>query len=61
LFKTVKYGPAFPEQFNSIEEAEAFLVEYFRWYNEEHRHCMVDPENWTAVCTNIRRLKSAPG
>ena len=38
FFKTLKYGPAFPEQFNSIEEARAFLVEYFRWYNEEHRH-----------------------
>jgi putative transposase len=37
-FKTMKYGPGFPEQFNSLEEAEAYLVKYFHWYNNEHRH-----------------------
>jgi len=37
-FKTLKYMPAFPERFGSLEEAEAFLREFFRWYNEEHRH-----------------------
>jgi len=37
-FKTLKYRPGFPERFTSIEEARAFLREFFRWYNEVHRH-----------------------
>jgi putative transposase len=37
-FKTLKYRPAFPARFNSIEEARAFCREFFSWYNHEHRH-----------------------
>lgn len=37
-FKTMKYRPAFPERFGSIQDARAFLREFFRWYNEEHHH-----------------------
>jgi putative transposase len=37
-FKTLKYRPAFPARFNSIEEARAFCREFFAWYNHEHRH-----------------------
>ena len=37
-FKTLKYRPAFPERFGSIEEARAFCREFFAWYNHEHRH-----------------------
>jgi putative transposase len=37
-FKTLKYQPDFPEQFGSIEDARAFLVRFFDWYNNEHRH-----------------------
>jgi putative transposase len=37
-FKTLKYQPDFPERFGSIEDARAFLVRYFRWYNHEHCH-----------------------
>lgn len=37
-FKTLKYQPEFPERFGSIEDARAFLVRFFDWYNNEHRH-----------------------
>jgi putative transposase len=37
-FKTLKYRPAFPAQFGSLEDARAFLVEFFGWYNHSHRH-----------------------
>ena len=37
-FTTLKYCPAFPERFGSIEDARAFLGPFFGWYNTEHRH-----------------------
>jgi putative transposase len=37
-FKTLKYRPAFPARFGSIEEARAFCRQFFSWYNHEHRH-----------------------
>ena len=37
-FKTLKYRPEFPERFMSYDEARAFCVEFFAWYNDEHYH-----------------------
>ena len=37
-FKTLKYRPAFPARFASLEEGRAFCREFFAWYNHEHRH-----------------------
>jgi putative transposase len=37
-FKTLKYRPAFPERFGSMEDAISFCREFFPWYNYEHRH-----------------------
>jgi putative transposase len=37
-FKTMKYGPSYPERFGSIEEAQAWVSSFIRWYNTEHRH-----------------------
>ena len=37
-FKTLKYQPAFPDRFASIEEARAFCRAFFGWYNQEHHH-----------------------
>jgi putative transposase len=37
-FKTLKYRPGFPARFESIEHARAFCREFFRWYNDPHRH-----------------------
>jgi hypothetical protein len=30
-FKTLKYRPAFPDRFGSIEDARAFCREFFTW------------------------------
>lgn len=39
LFKTCKYRPGFPEQpFQSLDHARAWVADFVRWYNEEHRH-----------------------
>jgi putative transposase len=37
-FKTMKYGPTFPERFGSAPDARAFGQVFFPWYNLEHRH-----------------------
>jgi len=37
-FKTLKYMPAFPERFGCIQDARAFLVSFFAYYNTEHYH-----------------------
>ncbi len=37
-FKTLKYCPEFPGQFESIKEGEAFSRKFFSWYNKEHYH-----------------------
>jgi putative transposase len=37
-FKTLKYCPAFPDRFGSIQHARAFCAEFFDYYNEHHYH-----------------------
>jgi putative transposase len=37
-FKTLKYCPAFPGRFGSIEDARAFCAVFFDHYNHVHRH-----------------------
>jgi putative transposase len=37
-FKTLKYCPAFPGQFGSIQDANSFCAAFFTYYNNEHRH-----------------------
>jgi transposase InsO family protein len=37
-FKTMKYGPSYPERFADIEEARAWMRSFNTWYNTEHRH-----------------------
>jgi len=37
-FKTLKYRPAFPERFGSIQDARAHCHAFFPWYNTAHRH-----------------------
>jgi putative transposase len=38
LFKTLKYGPEFPERFGSLRDARQFMDSFTQWYNHEHRH-----------------------
>ena len=37
-FKTLKYCPAFPKNFGSIQDARAFCKTFFEYYNHQHRH-----------------------
>jgi putative transposase len=37
-FKTLKYRPDFPECFGCIQDARSYCVDFFGWYNGEHRH-----------------------
>jgi putative transposase len=37
-FKTLKYWPAFPERFGSLEDARVFGHSFFSWYNNDHHH-----------------------
>ncbi len=51
-FKTIKYCPAFPDRFGSIEDARAFRSAFFDYYNHEHRH--------SGIYTLRRRCTIAP-
>jgi putative transposase len=37
-FKTLKYCPAFPGEFGSIEDVNVFCRDFFWYCNNEHRH-----------------------
>jgi transposase InsO family protein len=37
-FKTMKYCPEFPGQFDSLGKGEIFSRQFFNWYNNEHYH-----------------------
>jgi putative transposase len=37
-FRTLKYCPAFPERFGSLQDARAFCEQFFNHYNHIHRH-----------------------
>jgi putative transposase len=37
-FRTLKYRPAFPDRFGSIEHARQVCRPLFAWYNAEHHH-----------------------
>jgi putative transposase len=37
-FKTLKYRPDFPERFGCVQDARGHCNDFFRWYNDDHRH-----------------------
>ena len=37
-FKTLKYHPAFPDRFGSLQDTRSFLLDFFVWYNTMHHH-----------------------
>src|SRR5204862_4343203 len=37
-FRTLKYRPEFPDRFGCIQDSRAFCQQFFKWYNEDHRH-----------------------
>jgi putative transposase len=48
-FKTLKYCPAFPGRFGSIEDANVFCRQFFNYYNNEHRHSGIGMHTPTSV------------
>jgi putative transposase len=48
-FKTLKYRPAFPDRFASIEQARSFCQTFFQWYSDEHRHSGIGYHTPTTV------------
>ncbi|WP_457571561.1 IS3 family transposase, partial [Desulfovulcanus sp.] len=40
-FKTLKYSPAFPDRFGSIQDARTFCRQFFNWYNSVHKHTSI--------------------
>ena len=72
-FKTLKYRPAFPARFGSVEAARAHCQAFFPWYNTQHRHAglglhtAADVHHGTAAAVRAqprsrpgRRLPPAP-
>jgi putative transposase len=37
-FKTMKYGPSYPERFASLADAQVWVTSFIAWYNTEHCH-----------------------
>jgi putative transposase len=37
-FRTMKYGPNFPDRFEGYDHARGFCRTFFPWYNDDHRH-----------------------
>ena len=62
-FKTLKYCPAFPDRFGSIEDARAFCAEFFDYYNHVHRHSGIGLHTPASVhygtATEIRSQRQA--
>ena len=40
-FKTLKYCPAFPDTFGSLQDARAFCELFFAYYNDRHYHSAI--------------------
>lgn len=38
FFSTMKGRPDYPGRFASLEHAQAWCAQFFRWYNDEHHH-----------------------
>jgi len=58
-FKTLKYCPAFPGSFGSIQDARQFCETFFAYYNHEHRHSGIGLHT-PASATTAPPPKSAP-
>lgn len=60
--KTLKYCPAFPGRFGSIEDANVFCSQFFDYHNREHRHSGIgmhtpaSVHDGTAAAIQTRRI-----
>lgn len=41
LFKTLKYRPGYPKQFQTLADARKWVADFVHWYNHEHRHSAI--------------------
>lgn len=62
-FKTLKYCPAFPGRFGSIEDARSFCARFFEHYNHVYRHAGIGLHTPASVhhgtATEIRAQRAA--
>ncbi|HET9064847.1 MAG TPA: IS3 family transposase [Gemmatimonadales bacterium] len=58
-FKTLKYHPTFPDRFGSLEDARAYCVAFFRWYNTVHRHSGIGWHTPVDVHTGVAAARRA--
>jgi len=66
-FRTMKYGPQYPDRFDGYHHARDFCRHFFPWYNDEHRHsglAMLTPAavhfgNAAAILAQRRRVLTA--
>ena len=59
VFKTLKYGPEFPERFGSLGEAREFMMQFTEWYNHEHRHTGIGLHTAADVHFGLASAKAA--
>lgn len=59
VFKTLKYGPEFPERFGSLREAREFMMQFTEWYNHEHRHTGIGLHTAADVHFGLASAKAA--
>jgi putative transposase len=59
LFKTLKYGPQFPESFGSLSAAREFMELFTQWYNHEHRHTGIGLHTPADVHYGLAEAKAA--
>ena len=60
-FKTLKYCPAFPERFGSRQDAVVFCEQFFRHYNDVHRHSGIGLHTPASVHYGTARRRSRAG
>lgn len=42
LFRTLKYCPAYPGRFETLDDAREWMMNFVHWYNTQHRHSSID-------------------
>lgn len=53
-FRTMKYGPTFPDRFEGYDHARDFCRGFFHWYNDDHRHSGL--RYFTPAAVHYRRV-----
>ena len=63
LFKTIKYDPAMPDHFDSIEHARQWMTQFLDRYAREHRHVGLNRHTphdvFTGIAHKVRDARQA--